>query len=225
MTTLLRAGTPPRSPERATSTWAYIGRLVRHPRRTWAELLADPGRFRYGFFAVLLVGVGYAVTIAGIALSDGRPATPWIAIPREDYFAWEALFVAPVTLLGWVLAAGVVHLLSKPFRGRGSFDDTLALLGFAIALPTLISLIPDATRAVLTTVGLQDRQAWEDAVGRAGTADWWFLWSYMTAYMVALLVLFPLAVAAAQRLPRWPAVAVGLVGAVVYQGVYLTFIR
>jgi hypothetical protein len=198
---------------------------VRHPRRAWAELLADLARLRYGFFAVLFVGVGYAVTIAGIALSDGRPATPWVAIPREDYFAWEALFVAPVTLLCWVLAAGVAHLLSRPFRGRGTFDDTLALLGFAVALPTLISLIPDFARAALTTVGVQDRQAWEDAVGRMGTADWWFLWSYMAAYMVGLLVLFPLAVATAQRLPRWPAVAVGFVGAVVYQGVYLIFIR
>lgn len=61
------------------------------------------------------------------------------------------------------------------FGGRGSFDDTLALLGFAIALPTLISLIPDAIRAVLTTAGLLSRGAWEETVSRFGSADWLFL--------------------------------------------------
>ena len=111
------------------------------------------------------------------------------------------------------------------FRGEGTFEDTLALLGFAVALPTLLSLIPDGIRAALTTLGLQDRRAWEAAVALPGTADWWFLWTYMAAYVVGLLGLFPLAVAAAHRLRCRPAVAVGLVGAVLYQGVYLIFVR
>jgi hypothetical protein len=122
-----------------------------------AVLLADQGRLRYGFEAVLFVGVGYALTTAGIAQSGGTPSTPWLAIPQTDYFKWKAFFVAPVTLLCWVLAAGVMHLLSKLFQGRGTFDDMLALLGFAIALPTLVSLLPDFTRAVLTTVGVLSR--------------------------------------------------------------------
>ena len=60
---------------------------------------------------------------------------------------------------------------------------------------------------------------------RARYPDWLFLWSYMGAYLVGLLYLFPLSVATAQRLRRWPALVVGLVGAVVYQGVYVVFIR
>ena len=47
----------------------------------------------------------------------------------------------------------------------------------------------------------------------------------MLAYAVALLYLFTVSVATAQRLQRWPAVAVGVAGAVVYQAVYLIFIR
>jgi hypothetical protein len=225
MTTLLGAGAPRHDPGRVSPFWAYFGRFVRHPRRTWARLLVDPARLRYAFFAVLLVGVGYAAAVGGIALSGGTPSTPWLAIPREDYFRWEALFIAPVTLLCWVLAAGVVQLLSRLLHGSGTFEDTLALLGFAIALPTLVTLIPDAIRAALTTLGLQDRRAWEAAVAEPGTADWWFLWASMAAYVVGLLCLFPLAVGASQGLRRWPAVAVGLAGAALYQGVYVIFVR
>jgi len=45
----------------------------------------------------------------------------------------------------------------------------------------------------------------------------------MVAYMIGVLLLFPISVA--QRLRRWPALVVGLIGAVVHQGVYLIFIR
>jgi hypothetical protein len=213
------------TPPPAASTLAYFAAFVRHPRRTWAQLLGDPAKLRYGFLAVLTVGLGYAVTVAGIAWSGGTPSPPWLAIPPAEYFKWEVLFVAPVTALCWVLAGGVMHLLSKPLGGRGTFDDTLALLGFAIALPTFVSLIPDAIRALLTSFGVINRAAWERAVNEPGTADFVFLWAYMVAYVLALLWLFPIAVACSQRLRRWPAIVVGIVGAVVYQGVYFIFIR
>lgn len=151
MATLIQEGRPTDAQQRATSTWTYLVHLVRHPIRTWADLLVDPDRLRYGFLAVLLVGIGYGITEAGIAMSGGTPSAPWVAIPPADYFKWEALFSAPVTVLCWILAAGVIHLLSKLFRGQGSFDDTAALLGFAVALPTILSLVPDFIRAALTT--------------------------------------------------------------------------
>jgi Yip1 domain len=210
----------------AASTWAYFAAFIRHPTRTCAQLLGDPARLRYGFLAVLTVGLGYAVTIAGISWSGGTPnPPPWVAIPPAEYFKWEALFVAPLTVLCWVLAGGVMHLLSKPFGGRGTYDDTLALLGFAVALATFIPLIPDAIRALLTSVGVVNRAAWEASVNQPGTADFWFLWAYMIAYVLALLCLFPVSVAWSQRLRSWPAIAVGITGAMVYQGVYFIFIR
>src|SRR5690242_13010780 len=136
MAMVVRAAPVPGTAEGARSTRTYVCQFVRHPRRTWLELLADPARLRHGFLAVLCVGLGYALTAGGIAASEGTPSTPWLAIPPGDYFTWEALFVTPVTVLCWVLAGGTVHLVSKLCAGRGSFEDTLALLGFAVALPT-----------------------------------------------------------------------------------------
>jgi hypothetical protein len=211
--------------DRSSSTSAYLVRFLRHPRQTWTDLLLDPYRLRYGFFAVLLVGIGYGITEGGIALSGGTPSPPWLAIPPADYFKWEALFSTPVTVACWLLAASVVYLLSKLFHGQGSFDDTAALLGFAIALATVISLIPDAARSVFTAAGVLNRAAWERAVAEPGTPDFLFLWAYMIAFVVALLSLFVVSIRAAQRLRGWPALVVGLLGAIVYQGVYFIFIR
>lgn len=189
------------------STCTYLGRCVRHPRQTWADLLADPARLRHGFTAVLVVGMGYALTVAGIALSNGRPSAPWLAIPESQYFIWEALFIAPVTLLCWILAAGVTHLICKVLHGSGNLDDTLALLGFAVAVPTLITLIPDAIRTTLTAAGWLNRAAWEACrlsaghIGLSLSVD-----RYVLAYIAGLLWLFPLAVGTAQGLlvgGRW----------------------
>jgi hypothetical protein len=148
-----------------------------------------------------------------------------LVIPASDYFKWEALFSAPVTVFCCVLAAGIMHLLAKRFHGRGTFDDTLALVGFAVALATFISLIPDGARAALTVFGVLSRPAWEQAVSQPGTPDWLFLWGYMTAYLIALPCLFAAAVVTAEGLRPWRALAVGLAGAIVYQGIYFIFIR
>jgi hypothetical protein len=189
------------------------------------RLAEHPRRLRCGFFAVAGVGVGYAITVAGIALSGGTPSTPWLAIPASEYFKWEALFIAPVTLLCWVLAAGVVYLLGRAVGGVGTFEATLTQVGFAIATATLITLIPDAARAAMTSVGALSRADWEQAVASPGSPDFVFLWTDMLAYLVGLLVLFTLAAARAERLRGWRAASVGVTGALLYQGVYLIFIR
>src|SRR5690349_17037251 len=98
MSTIARGRIVQHAPAPAGSTWAYFAAFIRHPVRTCAQLLNDPARLRFGFFAVLLVGLGYAVTVAGIAWSGGIASPPWLVIPRAEYFKWEVLFVAPVTV-------------------------------------------------------------------------------------------------------------------------------
>jgi len=225
MSTIAQGRTVQPAPAPAPSTWGYFAAFIHHPARTCAQLLSDPARLRFGFFAVLTVGLGYAVTFAGIACSGGIAGPPWLVISQAEYFKWEVLFVAPVTVLCWVLAGGVMHLLSKPFGGRGTLDDTLALLGFAIAFATFVTLIPDAIRALLTSLGVMNRAAWEQAISQPGTADFVLLWADIFAYMLTLLCLFPVSIGRSQRLRSWPAIVVGIIGAVLYQGVYFIFIR
>jgi hypothetical protein len=72
---------------------------------------------------------------------------------------------------------------------------------------------------------MENRAAWEHAVSEPGSLDWLFLCADMLGYLVALVCFFSLSLATAQRLRGWPVVAVGFLGAVVYQGVYVIFVR
>jgi hypothetical protein len=213
--------TPPTQP----SIWHYLVTIFVAPRRGFAALMRDPGRLR---LALVLMGLKAAV-YTGIVLLlhlGGLPimVPAWLAIPAERYYLYEVFFIGAVTLACWILAAGVMQLLSTAAGGTGRFEDVLASSAFAITIPSLATIIPDLTVGALATLGLLDPQAWARtsvAPGPWRTA----IWSYLGLYLVGLLVLFPLAASAAQRLRGGRSVAVGLAGAVVYQGVYFIFIR
>ena len=57
MSTIARGRIVQHTPRPAASTWAYFAAFIRHPSRTCAQLLIDPARLRFGFFAVLTVGL------------------------------------------------------------------------------------------------------------------------------------------------------------------------
>ena len=97
--------------------------------------------------------------------------------------------------------------------GSGRFEDVLATSAFAITLPSLATIVPDLSVGMLATLGLLDAQAWARTSVEPGI---WrtVIWSYLALYLVGLLVLFPLAAAAAQSLRGWRVVGIGLVGAV-----------
>jgi hypothetical protein len=205
--------------------WHHLATILMAPRRGFAALMRDPRRLR---LALALIGLKAAV-YTGIVLLlhlGGLPimVPAWLAIPAEHYYLWEVYFIGAVTLGCWILAAGVMQLLSTPVGGHGRFEDLLSASAFAITIPSLATIIPDLTVGTLATLGLLDPQAWAHTSVAPGI---WrtVIWSYLAVYLVGLLVLFPLAAAAAQGLRGWRGFWVGLAGAVVYQGVYFIFIR
>jgi hypothetical protein len=206
--------------------WDYSRGTVLHPRQTFTRLLQEPAGLGLALFAMALVTFAYAVGLYLLALGGAQPTlTPWITIPLEDYYRWQAVFWVPLMLLSWVLAGGTVHLLAKLFRGSGTFEGTLALFGFAIATPTVVTLIPDALTGLLSTIGLLNQEQWGQAITTPGSLPWLFVWVIMLLYTIGLAVLLPLAVSTAQRLRVGPSVLLGVVGLVLYQGVLLIFGR
>jgi len=177
---------------------------------------------------LLLIGVGaaYALSIELLALGGGTPGmAPWLNIPRDSYFFVEPAFTAPVIILSAILAAAIAYLLAKAFGSGGSFDDTFAAIGLATCIATLFSLVPDFVMGAITTAGLVDGAAWaENLITPSPAAT--FLWSYLTLYVLAFLVLYPVAVRSADnRLPAGKAVAAGWAAFIVYQSILLVFIR
>jgi hypothetical protein len=212
-------------PTPAPSLWGYFAMMVLAPRLTFERLMQDPRRVSLGTRAVLLVATGYTASMVLWFFLGGRSRIePWLNIPVESYFFWEIFFIGAVTLGCWILASGVVYLLSKQAGGRGGFEDTLAMLGFAVAVPTLIPLIIDLVLGAAIAFGFAEVSSWVYAMSTPG---FWMslMLVYMLGYLIGLVLLFPIATRAAQNLPTWKALGLGLMGVVVYQGVYFIFIR
>jgi hypothetical protein len=203
----------------------YLGVVVR-PRRTFDALMQDARRLQFGAGALLVTGILYTLVYVFLYVGGAHPTTfrPWRAIPADDYYRYNRFLLAPSLLMCWLLAGGVVQLLGRFFRGSGSFEDTLAALGFGIAVPTWASLVHDLSVSFLGAIRVIDAMEHEAAMN-APTPWRTLLWVSYSAYLVWFLVVFPKAVGAAQRVRSGPAMLVGILGFGVYQSVFLLFNR
>jgi len=100
---------------------------------------------RRGVLFLLGTGVAYALCLLVLAAGGDRPGdfAPWLRIGTESYFWWEAAFIAPVIVASGLLTAACMYLLGRAGGGTGTFDDTLARLGPAVAVCTAFTLVPD----------------------------------------------------------------------------------
>jgi hypothetical protein len=203
----------------------YFGTLFR-PRRTFDALMADERRLRFGLAALGIDALLYTLVYVFLAAGGGAPSAfkPWLTIPAEVYYQYNRFLLAPSLLLCWILAAGVVQLLGHLIGGKGSFEDTLSALGFAISISSLASLLHDLPDSFLGAIGVLDLGEYEVALN-SPTIWRTILWILYGLYFLLFLVLFPKAVGASQRIQRGPAIAIGVFSFVVYQVVYLVFNR
>lgn len=203
----------------------YLGTLIR-PSRTFDTLMADPRRLRYGALALLSNAVLYTLVYVFLTLGGGAPSSfqPWLAIAPEDYYAINRFMLAPSMFGCWILAAGAAQLLGRLAGGKGSFEDNLSAMGFAIAVASLASLGHDLPDTFLGAVGLLDLEAYEVALN--SPTPWrTLLWICYGTSAVLFLVLFPKAVRSAQGIGRTASTAIGIAAFAAYQGVFLVFNR
>jgi len=203
----------------------YLGAIVR-PRRTFEALLNDDRRLRFGLLALALNAVLYTLVYVFLTIGNGAPAwlRPWLAIPADAYYSYNRFMLAPSMFMCWIVAAGVAQLLSRLLSGEGSFEDTLSVFGFGIAIACLASLAHDLPDTFLGAIGVLDLRAYEVALN--SPTIWRAI--LLTLYTISLIwmpTLFSKGVGAAQRLRRGPAILVGVLAFLVYQGVFLIFNR
>ena len=181
---------------------------------------------RFGAYALAINVLFYTLVYVFLTIGGGAPSAfkPFLAIPAERYYFYNRFFLAPSMVGCWILAAGVGQLLSRPFGGKGTFEDTLSVLGFAIGIASLASLLHDLPDTFLGAIGVLDLKAYEVALN-SPTIWRTILWILYGGSMVLFLYLFPKAIAAAQRIKPLPAVLVGVVAFATYQGVFVIFNR
>lgn len=103
-------------------------------------------------------------------------------------------------------------------------DDTLALLGPAVAVCTAVTLVPDLIIGALLNTGVVASDVWMREITRP-SATLALVWAYLSAYLAAFLVAYPMVARAAHRLPWRYAVPIGWATFAIYQGVLLVFVR
>jgi hypothetical protein len=201
-------------------------RAFAQPRRSFDALLVERRRVRYATRAVAITAVVYLLVYYFLAHNGGRPTVfrPWLAIPAEVYYRYNLYMVAPSILLAWIAATGFAHLAARALGGTGSYEDTLAVLGFGLSISSWWTGLHDVVTTFFGYVHIIDQRAYEDAMSTP-TPFRTLLWVLMTGYLVSFVVTFTKGIGAAHRLAMVPATIGGTLGFIVYQGVFVVFNR
>ena len=212
--------------QKAMSFKDYYFGTIMHPGRTFDALVSDNRRLKFGFFALLISAALYTLVYIFLTMGGGAPSsfTPFLAIPKEVYFQYDRFILAPSMIMCWILAAGVAQLLSHAFSGKGSFEDTLSVFGFGIGISTMVSALHDLPDSFLGAVGILDLKWYETALN-SPTIWRAILFTLYSLSFVLFFVLFSKGIASAQRIRRGPAILVGVLAFIVYQGFFFIFNR
>ncbi len=114
--------------------------------------------------------------------------------------------------------------MSKAFKGRGTFDSTFAVLGFALTIPSFITWIPETVGTILFLLGVMTQAEWREIVAQPG---FWQVFAnvYIFVALVWYLVLIPIAVATSQKVNWWQSTIIGTLTAAIVGLVMFIFIR
>lgn len=190
------------------------------------ELLEDDRRLRFGFIAIMINMILYTWVYVNLTIGGGAPSsfTPWLAIPKEQYYFYDRFLLAPSMFICWLSSAAFIQLTSKLFGGKGTFEDTVSVLGFAIGLSCLASLLHDFPDSLLGALGILDLKEYE-IVLNSPTVWRTILWICYGSSFVLFVILFWKTVQVVQKLRPLRSFLIGLFGFVLYQTLFLVFNR
>jgi hypothetical protein len=225
-------------------TRLFWGTIVR-PRPTIEKLAAE----RAVRWAVVLCSVSLLQGWGNIALHeavglDWLGTRPLLSNPtfvggfghlRIDLTHWVPVFAGLLPLLGLYSLAvvpGVAQLMSGLWGGRGSFEQMVTVLTFAIEVPAL-------------TIGATSEWLFSVPIGLVSGHDYWWVaamqgefgpvvaavWNgyvigiYAVVQYLWAILLGSLAIRRVQEIPLWGAVLTMLVSFGSWMGIVTTFVR
>lgn len=206
--------------------WSYYLNAFLKPQRTFNAFITDSNSYRYGFIYILIPLIGYTVMYIFLTIGKGAPSvfTPWLNIPKENYYAVNRFLLAPSLVLSWLLAASVIQILSRWAKGSGSFEQTLAVIGLCISVAMWGTLVHDLIMSSLSASRIIDARQHEIAMN-SPTIYRALLWISMAIYLFAFLLLFSKGVKAVQKISTGKATLIGVCGFLVFQLIFVLFNR
>lgn len=205
--------------------WKYFFEVIYKPQSTFDLLLSDSQHLTQGIKSLFLIGVLYTFTDIGLAVIQAEIMIPaWVLIPKDEYYFWEIFFTIPVFIVTWILASGLIQLLSKIFKGSGTFESTAAVLGFALSIPNFVTWIPETIGTVLCLMGVMTQKDWIEVSSEPG---FWkiFAQTYQFVAHAWFIILTWIGVAKVQKLQWWQAGMVTVITVVIISFFVLIFIR
>jgi hypothetical protein len=122
----------------------FFGVLVR-PART-LRALGESKSSRAGLSAIALLGIFWSVFCALLFLGGHQPSFVLVPIPRDLYYAAQALLMTPVLSALFWIHSELAHRLSAR---DGTESGARTAIGFAYGAPMLIAHVAPETIAYL----------------------------------------------------------------------------
>lgn len=203
----------------------YLRTIVK-PRKTFEELLVNEKSFSLGFAFILIPIVSYTLMYIFLTIGNGAPSvfTPWLNIPKEDYYSINRYLLAPSMILCWIAASAAIQILSRIFKGAGTFEQTLTVIALSISISMWGGLIHDLPMSFLSAAGVIDARQHEIDMN-SPTIFRTLLWICYSIYFIAFLILFPLAVKVVHKLSLTKSIIIGWIGFILFQLIFLIFNR
>ena len=201
-------------------------KMFYRPKSTFEVVFESEKSLKFGFFAILIPTIGYTLFYIMALFAGGSPSTfkPWLTIPIEDYFKYDIILTTPGYYLAWVGAASTIYLLSRLMKGKSSFDNMLAIVGFGVGVATWSSMLHDLTDAFLSVIGVIEMREYERLLNEP---TFWrgLLWTLYIIYFFWFLTLFTIGIKKAQGLSLLKSILISLIGLLSFQLILLIFIR
>jgi hypothetical protein len=194
------------------------------PGKCMRGLLKMQHPARRVLLAVGGVGFLYLVTSAILAATGAVPTAPvFFGMAPDNYYFWQMIFVMPMILAVWLVAAGVIRVLERREKDRPGFVGTAALAGVALSSTLFLAWVPSAVEAAFMAFGMGQSE-WVGLLSKPGPWQTAYLVFYAAAAVLALRN-FMLAARLLRNKSGLGAVMAGLTAAVVTIGAYAAFIR
>lgn len=194
------------------------------PVSTFRSILASPVRLRYALYAMVINMVAYTMVYVFLIFGDGRPYKPWLNIPEDLYYRYNVWLTAPTMLIGWLAAAGLIHLLTRSINKNGTFNDLLILLGFSISIASWSTSVHDVITSCMGALQIIDQQDYELLLN---TPTVWraILWILFAVYFSWFILLFSISVYLVYKPSKITSALLGVTGFAIYQVLFLVFNR
>ncbi|MBK9270295.1 MAG: YIP1 family protein [Saprospiraceae bacterium] len=196
------------------------------PALAFNQLQRRSDSMRLGYFYMLIPSIAYTSMYIFLTIAEGAPSvfTPWLNIPKENYYAYNRFLLAPSLFLGWLSSSAIIQVLAFANQGKGSFEQTLPAVGLAISVAMWGGLIHDLPMSILSALGVIDARQHEIDMN-SPTLFRTLLWICYSIYLIYFLILFTLAIRVVHQMGWIKSIWIGVVGFVLFQTIFFIFYR